>query len=277
MRKLPIPSVLDLIDYLKEMDDLFSPDAFITTEQFVTMVIKSYKGEITPSSSNWSSEYINYALYKGLIEDYDIANQREPIKRRSVARILHEVLLLELKEKDEDDWSAAERLKDLYDCHTCVMHIAQVYVKGIISVNDNNIFNVLGCITGEEAASFVINMLHKEQRVPQRKEGKIKVKELLPDEIWEYMKKQSKAKLIDVRPAEDYKEGHLERSISIPLNQILNNPHSVCNDRDDPIILYCQKGAKSSIAANILIGAGYSRIYTIPGLDQFFYEDKLVT
>ena len=44
----------------------------------------------------------------------------------------HDYLLNTLHEPDETDWSAARALVDIYDCHSCVYHIAQVYVKGII-------------------------------------------------------------------------------------------------------------------------------------------------
>jgi hypothetical protein len=71
---------------------------------------------------------MDYALHKCIIEDYDMTNINSPIERRSAARIVHETLLTELRKKDEGQWSAAEKLRDLYTCHTCVIHIAQIYV-----------------------------------------------------------------------------------------------------------------------------------------------------
>ncbi|QYR24160.1 rhodanese-like domain-containing protein [Paenibacillus sp. sptzw28] len=75
--------------------------------------------------------------------------------------------------------------------------------------------------------------------------------------------------MVDVRTHEDYKIGHIQESICIPLQDISNNPFSVCDRKDTPLILYCQKGYKSSLAAQALIDAGYSRIYTIPGIEQY--------
>lgn len=245
--------------------NLSTANDLITTNQFVTMVL----GNVTPTLE---CGYMNYALHKGIIEDYDMTNINNPIERRSAARIVHETLLTELKEKNESKWSAAEELSDLYTCHTCVIHIAQVYVKGIMLGHYNNMFDVHGSITCREASEIVVRMLDKKQRIPQT-EGRIfESKNLSPDEAWELMLNDSKAMLIDVRTKEEYKIAHIHGSICIPVNEILNNPFSVCENKDTPIILYCQKGYKSSASAQTLIDAGFKRIYTIPGIAQYQYN-----
>ncbi|MCR2804408.1 rhodanese-like domain-containing protein [Paenibacillus sp. SCIV0701] len=214
---------------------------------------------------------MDYALYKGMIEDYDLTNVSKPIERRSAARIVHETLLTEFGEKDEQDWSAAENLKDLYSCRTCVMHIAQMYVKGIMPGRDPYMFDTAGSLTRVEAEEVVARMLDREQRIP-RTEGRVfQSKHLTPDEAWELMGNDPTAMLVDVRTNEDYRTGHIRGSICIPLQDISNNPFSVCVRKDTPLILYCQKGYKSSIAAQALIDAGYSSVYTIPGLEQYSY------
>lgn len=250
------------------------PEDIVTTEQFVTMIIRASKGDIEPVSDHWSSGYMSYALHKGIIEDYDIMNSSNPIERRKVARIVHEVLLTELGEKDEDEWSEANKLKDLYMCRTCVIHIAQVYVKGIILLRDNNMFDVKGSTNFAEAKSIIARVLDRGQRIPQTgdRENVIKTIILSPDEAWSLRLNDNKALLIDVRTTEEYETGHIDGSSCIPLRDITNNPFSVCEDRDNPIILYCYKGYKSALAAQMLIDAGYSRIYTIPGIDQYNYK-----
>lgn len=253
-------------------DGLFHPNDPITTEQFIVMIIRSSKGTIEPINDSWSSGYIDYALHKCIVEDYDITNINNPIERRSAARIVHDALLTEFSEKDEDEWSAAETLRDLYICHTCVMHIAQVYVKGIILGHDNNVFNAHGSITCAEAAQIIVRMLDKKQRIPQIDGRVFKIKRLSPNEACELMLNDSRVILIDVRANEEYKIGHIDGSICIPLKNISNNPFSVCENKDTPIILYCQKGYKSSLSAQALIDAGYSRVYTIPGIDQYQYN-----
>ncbi|HHX61461.1 MAG TPA: rhodanese-like domain-containing protein [Epulopiscium sp.] len=252
-------------------DGLYHPEDKVTTQQFVTMIIRSSKGEIEATRDGWSSGYIDYALYNGIIEDYDLTNISNPIERRSAARIVHEALLTEFSEIDEDKWSGADKLIDLHSCHTCVMHIAQVYVKGIMLARENNIFDIKGNITLSEAAGIVVRMLAREQRIPQTEDRKIQSKLIHYNEAWEMMLNDSSAMLIDVRTHEEYKQGHINGSICIPLRDILNNPFSVCLRKNTPIILYCQKGYKSSLGAQVLIDAGYTKIYTIPGIEEYQY------
>ena len=255
-------------------DGLFHPEDKVTTEQFITMIIRSSKGEIKPIRESWSSGsgYLDYALLKGIIEDYDLTNRNNSIERRSAARIVHVALLTEFSEKDEAEWSVAKKLIDIYSCHTCVMHIAQVYVKGIMLECEENVFDIKGYLTFEEAAAIVVRMLDRKKRIPQREVRTFQSKMIHPDEAREIRLKDSRSMLIDVRTYEEYKQGHIEGSICIPFNDISNNPFSVCIRKDTSIILYCLKGYKSSLAGQVLIDAGYSKIYTIPGIEQYSYK-----
>lgn len=247
------------------------PEDPVTTEQFVTMVLRNSKGNIEPTRASWSSGDMDYALHKGIIEDYDLTNRSKPIERRSAARIVHETLLTAFGEKDEDEWSAAEQLRDLYSCRTCVMHIAQMVVKGIMPGRAPDLFDVAGSLTHAEAAAIVVRMLDREQRIPPTAGRGFQRTHLSPDEAWALMAKEPAAMLIDVRTDEDYETGHIQESICIPLPAISNNPFSVCVRKDTPLILYCRKGYKSAAAAQALIDAGYSRVYTIPGIEQYPY------
>lgn len=269
---------VDDIMYLSERgmikgmkEGLCHPEDKVTTEQFVTMIIRSSMDVLEPTRDDWSSRYMDYALHKCIIEDYDMTNRYNPIERRSAARIVHEALMTEFSERDQEEWSAAEQLIDLYSCHTCVMHIAQVYVKGIMLSREDNVFDVKGNLTLSEAAAIVVRMLIREARIPQIRDSVLKSKMLHPDDAWELLQDR-RSMLVDVRTQEEYKQAHIDGSICIPLHDIINNPFAVCIRKDTPIVLYCQKGYKSSLAAQTLIDAGYSRIYTIPGMEQYEYE-----
>lgn len=249
----------------------FDPQEHVTTEELVVMVIQSSKGLIEQTRGSWSSGFIDYALYKGIIEDYDLTNLRNPIERRSAARIVHEMLRTELGENDVSEWSAAEKLMDLYSCRTCVRPIAQMYVKGIMPGREHNLFDVQGSLTRTEAAEVVARMLDKEKRIPQTGGRVLHSTHLTPDEARELMLNDHTAMLIDVRTKEDYIQGHIQKSICIPLHDMSINPYSVCVRKDAPLILYCQTGYKSSVAAQTLIDAGFSKVYTIPGIEQYPY------
>lgn len=254
---------------------LTNPDDNVTTGQFVAMLIrllKTNKPSVNQADMGSQSEYMNYALGRGLIEDYDMGNENYPIERRAAARIVHETLIIELGEKDEQEWSAANRLQDLYICRTCVMHIAQVYVKGIMLGRDNSMFDVKGKISYTEAQAIIERLFDKEKRCPQKKALKLKAEKLSPEEGMEIVSNDKSAMLIDVRTKDEYSRGHIDGSVCIPLHDLVNNPFSVCQYRDTPIILYCIRGYKSSIAALTLIDAGYSRVYIIPGIEEYKYH-----
>lgn len=244
----------------------------ITTEEFVAIILRGIQKDSDQSGEEQEPKYMEYAFEKGLITDLDIQNKSDLIERRNAARIVHEVLLNLLNEKDEKEWSAAESLKDLYDCRTCVMHISQVYVKGIMPPKSRQLFDVQGKMTFEEGVETVVRMLHKERRVPQLKTMKSRIIDLLPYKAFEIMNKDRTAILLDVRTCEEYGQYHIAGAVSLPLDELINNPFSVCANKDTIIIIYCQKGYKSNLAARVLCSAGYSGIYTILGIEEYDYD-----
>lgn len=248
----------------------------ITTKEFIALIIRSCKGTLQPTRDEWASGYIDYALFHGLVEDYDMINVNNPIERRAAARIAHEVLFSEFGEVDEENWSAAENLKDLYLCHTCVRHIAQVYVKGIMVGDDHDLFHPTASLSPAEADTIITRICEKKERVPQPKSREVICVKLSHEEAAKLIEENKKAKLVDVRTYEEFKSGHIKGSISIPLSDIMKNPYLVNDNKSNPIILYCRRGYLSYIAAKILLNSDFSRIYTIPGIEEYQYDLKQV-
>ena len=71
--------------------------------------------------------------------------------------------------------------------------------------------------------------------------------------------------LLDVRSEQEYKEGHLEGSINIPVYDINEEIQKVIPNRNNPIIVYCQSGSRSRKAISILSKKGYEELYNIEG------------
>lgn len=88
-------------------------------------------------------------------------------------------------------------------------------------------------------------------------------REISYKEVLRIMQDNPEAVLIDVRSAQEYKEGHLENSISIPVYDLAKNIVTKINKRDSIIILYCQTGKRSKKAAKILGDLCYTNVYTI--------------
>ena len=85
-------------------------------------------------------------------------------------------------------------------------------------------------------------------------------------------RKTKDAVLLDVRTAWEYGEGHIPGSGNIPLQDIglmAGNP-----EKDVPLFVYCQSGARSRKAASLLKYMGYRNVSDIGGIAA--YEGMLV-
>lgn len=101
------------------------------------------------------------AYKAGVLELQDM--KETPLTKQAAARIVHRALLY-LGEHDERNVEKAFSLKDIYDCHTCVMHVAQVYVKGIMEPSEELVFGMQKALTGEEAEVILSRIKNKSDR-----------------------------------------------------------------------------------------------------------------
>lgn len=69
-------------------------------------------------------------------------------------------------------------------------------------------------------------------------------------------KKESKGqRIIDVREADEFKQGHIPGAINIPLSQLQTRLSEI--PQDSPVFLYCRSGMRSKQAGRILSRNGY--------------------
>jgi rhodanese-related sulfurtransferase len=64
------------------------------------------------------------------------------------------------------------------------------------------------------------------------------------------------ATLLDVRTNEEYKAGHIEDSIHIPLDQLGDRMKEI-RKLQEPIVAYCRSGRRSGIAARMMESQGF--------------------
>ena len=89
----------------------------------------------------------------------------------------------------------------------------------------------------------------------------------------EQYKNTNAAVLLDVRTREEYSEGHIEKSINLPLQEIKNAP-KVIKKKDTPLFVYCHSGARSANAVNHLKNMGYTNVTNIGGI--IHYQGNIV-
>lgn len=220
--------------------------------------------------------YLTVGQFAGLLErmisdeeketgriDCDVSQQsEEPIRRRTAAGMIHQ-FLLRIGEEDEESIEAALQLKDLYTCRTCVNHIAQVYVKGIMTEWRDGIFGVEEQITDREAEEILRRITNRQLRKRPKPTARAGWTTVMWQEAERMLKEDRKILLVDVRSEDDYEQGHRKGSINVPLQALFKNSYCVCADRAAILFLYCEKGYQSRIAAQLLAQAGYGNVTVV--------------
>jgi rhodanese-related sulfurtransferase len=77
--------------------------------------------------------------------------------------------------------------------------------------------------------------------------------------------------IIDVRTPEEYSNGHIEKSVNIPLDVIAKSTEQLKSYTY--LIVVCRSGKRSEQAKKILEEMGFTRVYNGGGWESF---DKLI-
>ena len=67
------------------------------------------------------------------------------------------------------------------------------------------------------------------------------------------------ALIVDVRTPQEYKDGHIEGSLNVPLDEI--GKAMLWLQKDVPTVLVCASGSRSGQAVQILKANGFEKIY----------------
>ncbi len=69
--------------------------------------------------------------------------------------------------------------------------------------------------------------------------------------------------ILDVRTGIEYKMGHIENSVNVPVNKIGKLISDVVKDKKQDIILYCTTGSRTAFALTVLNNLGYTNVYDL--------------
>ena len=78
--------------------------------------------------------------------------------------------------------------------------------------------------------------------------------------------------ILDARTQEEYDQGHIPGAIVISHEEIAEKAEKVLTDKDQLILVYCRSGRRSKIAAEALVGLGYTNIREFGGIIDWPYE-----
>lgn len=93
------------------------------------------------------------------------------------------------------------------------------------------------------------------------KRGFDKNKDINSEELESYIKQG--ATIIDVRSPQEYREGHINRAISIPDYQIKREIEKQIPNKNELIVVYCSTGHRSQKAQQTLQNMGYTNVYNV--------------
>ena len=83
------------------------------------------------------------------------------------------------------------------------------------------------------------------------------------------------ALLLDFRPPQEYKSGHIPGSVNLALI-LLDKADEIIENVDTPILVYCQSGNRSRQAVARLAAMGYSDVKNIGGIAAWTGEVESV-
>lgn len=77
--------------------------------------------------------------------------------------------------------------------------------------------------------------------------------------------------ILDVRTPGEYAEGHIAGAVLLPVDSINEDVTELLSDKNAEILVYCRSGNRSQVAANLLVGLGYTRVYDFGGINSWTY------
>ncbi|MGL4735901.1 MAG: rhodanese-like domain-containing protein [Cellulosilyticaceae bacterium] len=78
--------------------------------------------------------------------------------------------------------------------------------------------------------------------------------------------------LLDVREDHEYKAGHIRGAKNLSVAMVQQRITRLVDNKDTILYVYCQSGARSTRACQILVQLGYTQIYNLGGISSWPYE-----
>jgi len=94
------------------------------------------------------------------------------------------------------------------------------------------------------------------------------------EEAKKMLDENASAILLDVRTPAEFNENHIVGAISFPLSEIEAKAADRLPDKNALILVYCRSGARSKVAANMLVSMGYTNVYDIGGINSWPYATE---
>jgi rhodanese-related sulfurtransferase len=113
-------------------------------------------------------------------------------------------------------------------------------------------------------------------------EARSRIKEIDPQRLEELIRTHDDLLLVDVREPHEFANEHLEDAILVPRGTLEGAADAANKRRVDPlytarnrpIVVYCDTGARSAMAADTLQQMGFTQVYNLAGgIELWIAED----
>ena len=72
--------------------------------------------------------------------------------------------------------------------------------------------------------------------------------------------------ILDVRTPDEFRSGHIENAVLLPLDELQDRALDVIGDTDTIVLIYCRSGRRSADAAWLLNSLGFVNVYDFGGI-----------
>lgn len=95
-------------------------------------------------------------------------------------------------------------------------------------------------------------------------EAKARIREVPPQEVAAMLRAPERPVVIDLREPNEWNLGHLPGALHIPRGRLEGQIEARVR-RDQPVVLYCQGGSRSALAADTLREMGFEKVVSMAG------------
>jgi rhodanese-related sulfurtransferase/thiol-disulfide isomerase/thioredoxin len=94
---------------------------------------------------------------------------------------------------------------------------------------------------------------------------------ITPEDVKKMLDGNEPFVLVDVRSTGEFDASHIKGAVSVPVETIVGGKPAGLDDLNAKIVVYCETGARSRVAAEELTELGYTNVYDMGGLDKWTY------
>jgi len=111
------------------------------------------------------------------------------------------------------------------------------------------------------ALVVVMVMLIKAELDHQANKGSF----LSPSMATRLMNNHDDVLIIDIRTVADFKKGHIKGAKNMPLSDFAKGVDGLSDDKDKPVLIYCNSGNTVTRAIKLLKNAGFEQVNNLDG------------